>query len=415
MHRHIAAAAVLVLVLEACSPVSPPPTTASTPTTSNESSTPTQEPTHSSAPTAEPSQVAQADCGQVIQVTEPRPSSTRPLAVFSSVNGLLAYDIGDDSVALLDGNASLVGLRPQFRTRGLVSFVRSREQPDASHTFGQDSLYELDLDTRQLTELLRLPNVVHGYAWSPDGTLLAYQVRAETADEVLPISLCVFDMQTGEASVLRSLAYWAGREAHQRDEVAISWSPAGSSVLVIDTIEQPSVYLVGVDGRELMPPRDGSFGRWLSDDTFLLWDDPQAAGETGRWLTVSSSTGETSPFALPADAHRPAVSLDGQMIAFDDGAGAEPSVYVFDIQTGMSRRLGRRLLAPVWLGPDVIAATAAGACPPDNYCVVPWSTLDHTVGINIDTGDRRRLQLPTTMQEQFVYGVIDTSRDIAAR
>jgi hypothetical protein len=370
---------------------------------------------HSPASTAEPSPVSKADCGQVIHVTEPTTSSAKPLALFSSVEGLSAYDIAVDSVVVLDQNASAFGLRPQFRTRRLVSFVRSREPPDASHAFGQDSVLELDLDTGESTELLRLPNVVHGYAWSPDATLLAYQVRAETATEVLPIWLCLFDTRSGEARVLRSLAYWAGREAHQRDEVAVSWSPSGSSVLVIDTIEQPSVYVVGLDGRELIPPRDGSFGRWLSDDTFLLWDDPQAAGESGRWLTVSSSTGEESRFALPADAHRPALSLDGQMIAFDDGAGAEPSVYLFDVQTGTSRRLARRLLAAVWLGPGLIAATAAGPCPADNYCVVPWAPLDHTVGIDIDTGDPRRLQLPTTIHEQFIYGAIDTSLDIHQR
>jgi hypothetical protein len=351
----------------------------------------------------------------VVNVTEPTTSSAQPLAVFSSPKGLSVYDIVADSVAVVEGGASQHGLRPQFRTRRLVSFVRSREQPDSSHTFGQDSLYELDLETGESIELLRLPNVVHGYAWSPDGTLLAYELRAETVSEALPISLCLFDTQTGEARLLRSLAYWAGRGTNQRDEVSVSWPQAATSVLVIDTIEQPSVYVVDLDGRELVQPRDGSFGRWLSDDTVLVWDDPQAAGNPGRWLTFSVSNGGTNTFALPATAHRPALSLDGQMIAFDDGDGAEPSVYVFDVQTGTSRRLGRGLLAPVWLGADLIAATAVGPCPADNFCVVPWSTLDRTVGIDVLTGERRPLQLPTTVQEPFIYGAIDTSRDIPAR
>jgi len=415
MQRHIAAAGLLVLIIEACGPVDPRSSPASPPPPTATVVAPTRQSTDAPTPTAEPSLVTRADCGRVLNATKPTTSSSQPLAVFSSPKGLSVYDIVADSVAVVDGSASQRGLRPQFRTRRLVSFVRTREQPDPSHTFGQDSLYELDLETGESVELLRLPNVVHGYAWSPDGTLLAYELRAETASEVLPISLCLFDTQSGEARLLRSLAYWAGREANQRDEVSISWPQAATSVLVVDTIQQPSVHVVGLDGRELVQPREGSFGRWLSDDTVLVWDDPQAAGNPGGWLTFSVSNVDTNPFALPATAHRPALSLDGQLIAFDDGDGAEPSVYVFDVQTGTSRRLGRRLLAPVWLGANLIAATAVGPCPPDNFCVVPWSTLDRTVGIDIVAGERRQLHLPTTIQEQFIYGAIDISSDIPAR
>lgn len=415
MHRHLAAAGLLVLIIGACGPVDPRPSPASPPPPTSTAVAPTQASTHTPRPTAEPSQVTRADCGQAVKVTKPTTSSAKPKAVFSSPEGLSVYDIAADSVATVGGSAAQHGLRPEFRTRRLVSFLRTREQPDAGHTFGQDSLYELDLETGESVELLRLPNVVHGYGWSPDGTLLAYELHAETEAEAQPISLCLFDTQRGEVRLIRSLAYWAGREPGQRDEVSVSWSPAATSLLVIDTIQQPSVYVVGVDGRALVPPRDGSFGRWLSDDTVLVWDDPQAAGNPGSWLTLSVSNGSTNAFALPATAHRPALSLDGRMIAFDDGDGAEPSVYVFDVQTETSRKLGRRLLGPVWLGADRIAATAVGPCPADNFCVVPWSTLGRTVGIDVLTGDQRPLQLPTSVQDQFIYGAIDISIDIPAR
>ena len=363
---------------------------------------------------AQPSPVARADCGQVLQVTSPASSSAKPVAVFSSPTGISAYDIGADAVAVVEESPTHGASRPQFRTRRLLSFVVKREEPDTDHTFGQDSLYELDLETGTSTELLRFPNAVHAYAWNPDGTLLAYQLRAESVPDELPISLCLFDSGTGAVRLLRQLSYWAGRETNQRDEVSIAWSPTATSILVIDTIEQPSVYVVGVDGQERTQPRDGSFGRWLSDDTVLVWDDPQAAGDPGRWLTFSVTTSATDVFGLPPTAHRPALSLDGAMIAFDDGAGAEPSVWVYDVKTGSSRRLGQRLLAPIWLGPGRIAATEAGPCPPDNFCVVPWEPLGRTVAIDVLTGDRQALHLPTTMQDIFSYGSIDTSLDVLA-
>jgi hypothetical protein len=350
----------------------------------------------------------------VLGATEPARTSTKPLAVFASAGSLSIYDIAADSVKGVATSPPKGAVRPRFRTPRLVSFVRLREQPDAGHTFGQDSLYELDLETGKSTELLRLPNSLHGYAWSPDGTLLAYQLRAESATEDLPVSLCLFDSHSGATRFLRPLAPWAGRDTNQRDEVSVAWSPSANDILVVDTIEQPSVYVVGVDGRAVAPPRDGSFARWLSDDRVLVWDDPQSTIEPGSWLTFSTSTGAIEPFALPPDAHRPALSPDGQMIAFDDGNGAAPSVYVFDVQSGTSRRLARGYVAPVWIGPDLIAATAVGPCPPDNFCVVPWSTLGRTVGIDVRTGERTQLSLPTTLPEIFIYGVIDTSLDIRA-
>lgn len=88
---------------------------------------------------------------------------------------------------------------------------------------------------------------------------------------------------------------------------------------------------------------------------------------------------------------------------------------MFDVGTGTIRRLGQRLVAPLWLGPELIAATEAVPCPPDDFCVVPWVTRDRTVGIDVDTGERRQLQLLTTLQDPFFYGAIDTSLDTPAR
>ena len=105
--------------------------------------------------------------------------------------------------------------------------------------------------------------------------------------------------------------------------------------------------------------------------------------------------------------YRPAVSPDGNKIAYDDGDGDEPSIFVFDVDEGTTQRLARGFVGPVWLGPDLIAATAAGSCPSGSACPIPWAALGTTVGIDVPTGDRTPLALPTTLQEVARYGVID--------
>jgi hypothetical protein len=60
---------------------------------------------------------------------------------------------------------------------------------------------------------------------------------------------------------------------------------------------------------------------------------------------------------------------------------------------------------PVWLGADLIAATAAGPCPKGNFCVIPWLASDTTVGIDSTTDERQRLALTTTLNTLGFQGI----------
>ncbi len=398
------------LVFGACSPiVSPQPATPS-PAQSlmPESTTRSVPPT--SAPETEfpdPSAVVVADCGRVIAATEPRPAPKQGLAVYSTPNGLSLYSISSNSSAHLDASNSPSGLRPRFRTPRLVSFVHLRENPDGAHTFGQDSLVEFDLQADSATELLRFPNSLLAFDWNDDGTVLAYLLRTQTQTLVGPRILCSFDSRTGKTSVLRQIENPFGTSVGQREETAVAWSPGSEAVLVTDTAARPSLFIVTIDGRDTVEPRNGSFGRWLSDNRVLFQEDPQEAAAPWEWLALSAATGATRPSGFPSAAFRPAASPSGKLIAYDDGDADQPAVFVFDTETRATTHLADGFVAPIWIGPDVVAATAVQPCTSGEFCDIPWSPLESTVAIHVETGNVGDLALPTTLNEVARYGPID--------
>jgi hypothetical protein len=327
------------------------------------------------------------------------------VAVGATAAGLFRHDVVADSI---DQLGEFTGAsRPAFRSPALISFVLQREAGDEAHTFGQDSLHEMNLETGLAVELLRLPNQLTAFDWSPDGTLLAYQLRTESPSRVGPRLVCLFDSGSGRISLLNSIPRPYGTGTGQREETSVAWSSDGRLILVVETAAEAGMFVIDVDGRDVMTPRDGTFSRWLTEETILFQrDHPRNNEDPGEWRVLSISNGETSTFAMPPG-YRPAVSPDGSKIAFDDGDGDEPSIFVFDVPGGSSQRLLRGAVAPVWLGPDRIAATAAASCPSGSACPIPWASLDTTVGIDVPTRNRTPLALPTTLQQVARYGVID--------
>ena len=403
----------LTVALCACETTLPPsfgsssgPIANATPSASAPPSHAVPSPSSAPSPTPEQSDPPIPGCGDVIATSEPKSSSTKPVAVIWTEEGVGLYDIGADSVMSVKTADELPGYGVRFRTPTQVTFVRGREPSDEAHTFGQESLYELDLKTNQAQELIRLPNHVLAFEWSPDGSVLAYLVAAETERRGLPSPLCLFDSLSGVTTQIKSLSYTIGRGGNQWDERSIAWSPNGTRLLVLDTVQSPPLYVVDLDGRNVIRPRAGTFARWLSDERIVYLENPNDAFEPWRWRTVSTASGRVSAFPLAAGTFRAAFSPNGQFIAFDDGAKV-PSVYLFDLETRESHLLAHGYVAPLWLGPRLIAATSAGRCPRSYFCVIPWLPTDETIGIDPKTGEREALSLPTTLQDGFANGAID--------
>jgi hypothetical protein len=235
--------------------------------------------------------------------------------------------------------------------------------------------------------------------------MLAYQVHASTG----LAALCLFDTRSGVTRRLRPLGEWAGRDGNPHDEVSIAWSPAGTALLVVDTVGFPSVFVVDLEGIDLKPPRNGTFARWLSGDRLIWQEDPRDSAKDWGWRSVSIASGNLEGFGLPGKAFRPAVSPDGSMIAFDDGDYDAPSVYVVDIDGGQPRLVAHGFVGPVWLAPQLLAATTAGTCPSDWFCPYGWHASNAAVRIDSTTGAQRKMGLPSTLESDSFFGTVDTS------
>jgi hypothetical protein len=158
-----------------------------------------------------------------------------------------------------------------------------------------------------------------------------------------------------------------------------------------------------VAGRDVVAPRDGTFGRWLSDERLFFQEDPHT-DRVQPWVSLSTSTGRERAFGLPERAYRPVLSPGGDVIAFDDGDAEEASIYVFEIEPETTHPLARGFVAPIWLDRDTIAATGTG--PAASFGGIPWSVLRSTARIDM-AGETHELALTTTLQDHSRYGVID--------
>ena len=157
------------------------------------------------APTTEPSGTPLASCGEVVTIQAAGDGRRTGVAVVADPGGLFEYDVASDSVVDLGQDPAVNSPPPKFHGPSLITFAKLREQSDPAHTFGQDSLYELDLATGRATELVRLPDHIRAFEWSPDGAMLAYEVRRQTASELLPESLCLFNARTGATEPIKSI------------------------------------------------------------------------------------------------------------------------------------------------------------------------------------------------------------------
>lgn len=355
----------------------------------------------------EPASATGGACGTVIAAPPPsRSAGEKSLVVYSHQDGLWLYDISANRVRRIkSGIASGERAAPQFLDAQHVSFVDRREE-DESLPFGRDSLHLIDLGTGDAQELLRLNATILSYRWNLDRSQLVYEVGSSElrmdGGQRVPFSvnyLCTYDAAGRRTKDIRRLEYVVGRGGDESDERRITWS--GDLILLVDTV-QPTMNVAVVDrrGQDLLPPRHGTFARWLNEQTIMYREgnrlNADGSRRKGRWFTLNVVTGERKAFGFPPGASRPEISPDGRRIAFDDADPKNPSTYIYERATGESRLLVHGYGAPIWLSDQVVAVTAGGPCPPRTECNNFWTPLGRTVGIDVRRRSRERLAMPTT-------------------
>jgi hypothetical protein len=356
--------------------------------------------------------ISSESCGSVVASLGASISNRLRAASYSNGHDVFVYDVGRDNVERFGGiEPAIDGLRPQFRDSQSLSVLRLREPPDDTHTFGQDSIVQLDLETGEAIEIVRLPTTVLGYAWNPAGTLLAYQVHVESGGTLKPVELCLLNVTTESTTRIRSLGVPFLSATGNRDETLVAWSPEADRILSVDTLEQPSLIVSDLDGTDLVPPAEGTFARWLSEDDVLYARPKPGSGELWEWVSVGLRSGSTTQIALPGAAFRPTISTDAAMIAFDDGKSDHPSVFTFDLQSSSINRVSIGQVGPIWLDEGVLAASNAGPCADDDFCVLPWKLVGGTVEIQIPRGTASGPLpgLQSTLAQVVRFGPIDVT------
>jgi hypothetical protein len=152
--------------------------------------------------------------------------------------------------------------------------------------------------------------------------------------------------------------------------------------------------------------RPAGTASWAAGDRLIYQQDSQDAAARWEWLFLTTQTGATRGFEFPGTAYRPAISASGDFIAYDDGE-AQPSVYLFDTADRTIELLAAGYVAPLWIGPNRLAMTAAGPCKSGDLCEVPWESRELTGAVDLATGKTVELALPTTLAGVGRYGLID--------
>lgn len=153
---------------------------------------------------------------------------------------------------------------------GMQLFGAPQFTPDSESIifYGADSnsagLFEVNLDTMQTRMISSLVEDESSYAWSPDGTQLAY---IEMDRNLVKAHLILDEFATDSKTVLAALPILKSGYSVP-DSANLSWSPDGAS-LIFDlgrSITDRAVYLVHADGTGLIKLADSVYAPALSAD-----------------------------------------------------------------------------------------------------------------------------------------------------
>lgn len=312
------------------------------------------------------------------------------------------FDVPSRSLKRLTSDRNRrVEASPRFTAPNRVAFVADG-----------GAIVELDLDRGTPHEVLRAG--VYAFDFSPDRSALAYYDIREGDSAVVN----VFSISRGTTRQLRIFMHPGGRGAFpESDETRVSWSPDGKKLLVQDTSltspiqdtvlntsEGNTLFVLGLDGRDIVPPRPGTWARWGLDSRTIYYRE--FAGE-GRWQALDTRDGSVSRLAMSLGEY-PVLSPDGNLIAYDDGT-EEPAVFVFDIATGKERKVAEGRVALLWLSASALAGTDVRPCQPDpgeEECSSHsplWEETGTASSIEVASGKSFKLPVTSTLDAHVLY------------
>ncbi len=307
-------------------------------------------------------------------------SASADISIRDRSSDMIAVEVSSLSnagIVLIDlATADIRSLSIELETDGGVEISPSW-WPDgsrlayASNAGGELQIYDSEIDTGKIRQLVDDPEGTSMPAISPDGKRIAYVVTTGSNWQLYVADLPVPDTEGNIIPITRE------QSTKLSDDDSIQsllpwWSP-DSSVIAFTTsrgVNDVDIRVVPADGSE--PPRViGDVGLaaygWSTDGNYVLAVDNQNGGGQSL-LVVDASTGESTGFIpLPFQAFMAAWAPDGtEAVVIDRLTGA---MWIIDSDGTSLRRVLSRELVPrrtAWRpvpidAPAVLASSNSGA------------------------------------------------------
>jgi Tol biopolymer transport system component len=278
---------------------------------------------------------------------------------------LWVWDAATNKVARLtsDGQARIQA-RPEFLGLDRIAYI-------SNGASGPAAIEAVPSAGGPSSGILHRDGSILDFAASPDGTLLAY--LTVNFDKPEPHSLSILTMRDGTSTTVRRFPMNLGRGTGEDDEVSVAWSPDGRALLVTDTHLLPnednkeeSLFVVDLEGRDLVAPRVGTHGRWSADGRSVYYR--RYGTQPAIWVVLDASSGTEKALDTTTGTMHARLSPDGTQLVYHGGAGAEPNVLVFNLRTGSQRAAAPGAVHGLWLSPKEIIATSVRRCGPSDEC-----------------------------------------------
>lgn len=285
-----------------------------------------------------------------------------PSGVIAGVALLAAFACGCGGQDAVDPSGSLVS------EAGQIAFTRLTKFSD---TDIESDIYMIKLDGLERRRLTNSPGFDGFSAWSPDGRRIAFASDRNSGNW----ELYVMNSDGTEQQRLTNTS--------KEDEGAPVWSPDGEKIAyVVDPFGDPTIWVMKADGSGSRRLARASWPSWSANGKRIVYTVYSGTGE-GRLYVMDAdgSDRRAAPGASlierlsgNADGEEPAVSPDGERIAFAATAGKDnEEIYTVRIDGSRRTRLtdipGNDHWPPTW------SPTARGSpSPPRASRTTPRST-----------------------------------------
>lgn len=238
---------------------------------------------------------------------------------------------------------------------------------------------------------------------SPDGSTLIYIHVDFDGDAIHRLKRVAVD--GGRPVVLRELGAPPGRGAGSEDEVSVSWSPNGETILVTDTHVEPNeaIMLLDSDGKDVIPAWRGTHARWSPDGKIIYYRGYADHGDS-RWRILNVADKRRRTLGFREGSNNLAISPDGTHVAYDTSwfgdvtrntitSDEAPVVHVYDLRSGTETILKAGAVFPVWISSRALVATDARL--PTQQSLNSWEPTGTATKLGLDR-TRERVSITST-------------------